>query len=120
MAFGPARLFDTETKTDLTLDVGHCLNLPIKLFEKVQGPEHPDTLLGRNGLAVALNDQGKYAEAEADFRALIKLYEKALGRKPTSDELKLARELAGQPAQPAGVEDLLWALLNTPEFMFKD
>ena len=44
------------------------------------------------------------------------LYAKALGRKPTSDELKLAKEVVGQPAQAAGVEDLLWALTMLPEF----
>ena len=44
------------------------------------------------------------------------LYARALGRKPTADELKLAREVVGQPAQPAGVEDLLWAMTMLPEF----
>ena len=44
------------------------------------------------------------------------LYEEALGRKPTGPELQLARELVGQPAQPAGVEDLLWAVAMLPEF----
>ena len=38
------------------------------------------------------------------------------GRKPTADELQLAREIVGQPAQPAGVEDLLWGLTMLPEF----
>ena len=44
------------------------------------------------------------------------LYAKALGRKPTPNELKLGRELAGDPAQPAGVEDLLWTITMLPEF----
>jgi hypothetical protein len=44
------------------------------------------------------------------------LYEKALGRKPTDLELQLARELVGQPVQPAGVEDLLWSVAMLPEF----
>ncbi|MCX6922226.1 MAG: DUF1553 domain-containing protein, partial [Verrucomicrobia bacterium] len=44
------------------------------------------------------------------------LYEKALGRKPTGPELQLAREMVGQPAQPTGVEDLLWSLAMLPEF----
>ena len=44
------------------------------------------------------------------------IYEKALGRKPTSNELKVGRELAGNPAQTAGVEDLLWAVTMLPEF----
>jgi hypothetical protein len=44
------------------------------------------------------------------------LYEKALGRKPTGPELQLAREVVGQPIQPAGVEDLLWSVAMLPEF----
>lgn len=44
------------------------------------------------------------------------LFEKALGRKPTSAELQTARELAGQPPQQTGVEDLLWCLTMLPEF----
>jgi len=44
------------------------------------------------------------------------LYEKALGRKPTRQEWRLAREMVGQPAQAAGVEDLLWSMAMLPEF----
>jgi hypothetical protein len=44
------------------------------------------------------------------------LYEKALGRKPTPQETRSAREILGQPAQKAGVEDLMWALTMLPEF----
>ena len=44
------------------------------------------------------------------------LYEKALGRKPTGPEFQLAREIVGQPLQPAGVEDLLWSMAMLPEF----
>ncbi len=45
-----------------------------------------------------------------------RLYEKALGRKPTNEELRLAKYLAGQPVQTAGLEDLLWSLAMLPEF----
>jgi mono/diheme cytochrome c family protein len=44
------------------------------------------------------------------------LFSKALGREPTVDELKLALESIGSPAQPEGVEDLLWSLVMLPEF----
>ncbi len=43
------------------------------------GPENPDTLVTRNNLAEALEIQGKYAEAAAEFRAVIKLSEKVFG-----------------------------------------
>jgi hypothetical protein len=45
-----------------------------------------------------------------------RLYAKALSRKPTGTELKLANELLGQPAGKEQVEDLLWSLAMLPEF----
>jgi len=54
------------------------------------------------------------AAAKADLIAT--LYEKALGRKPTGPELQFAREIVGEPVQPAGVEDFLWAVTMLPEF----
>jgi hypothetical protein len=57
------------------------------------------------------------AEKPGPNRELVtRLYTKALGRKPTGSELKLADELLGKPAQPAAVEDLLWAMAMLPEF----
>jgi hypothetical protein len=44
------------------------------------------------------------------------LYQTALGRSPTSKELNAAKEILGQQAQKAGVEDLMWALAMLPEF----
>ena len=44
------------------------------------------------------------------------LYRKALGRKPTAQELKLARELVGEPVNKEGVEDFVWSLAMLPEF----
>jgi len=54
------------------------------------------------------------AAAKGDLVSSI--YEKALGRQPTGRELQTARELVGQPAQQAGVEDLLWTVTMLPEF----
>jgi tetratricopeptide (TPR) repeat protein len=71
----------------------------IKLEEKVLGPEHPDTLGSRTNLAVALQSQGKYAEAETEFRAVLKLEEKVLGPEHPStlgSRNNLANVLAGQ------------------------
>lgn len=44
------------------------------------------------------------------------LYLRALGRKPTTEELKLAQEVVGNPVQATGVEDLLWSITMLPEF----
>ena len=65
----------------------------IKLQEKVLGPEHPDTLATRNGLGNVLADQGKYAQAETEYRAVIKLEEKVLV--PSTLTLATRGNLAG-------------------------
>ena len=43
------------------------------------GTEHSHTLKTRNDLAELLDDEGKYAEAEAECRQIIGLEEKMLG-----------------------------------------
>lgn len=50
-------------------------------------------------------------------RALVDdLYLRALGRKPTREERKIATGLVGEELTPEGVEDFLWALVMLPEF----
>jgi mono/diheme cytochrome c family protein len=44
------------------------------------------------------------------------IFVKGLSRRPTADELTLAKELLGEPVQPEGVEDLLWSVAMLPEF----
>jgi mono/diheme cytochrome c family protein len=44
------------------------------------------------------------------------LYEEAVGRRPTSRELKLATALVGDKPTTEGVEDFLWAMAMLPEF----
>jgi hypothetical protein len=44
------------------------------------------------------------------------LFEQALGRKPSSTELKNSEELLGKPVKKEGVEDFLWAMTMLPEF----
>jgi len=44
------------------------------------------------------------------------LYQKALGRKPTRAETRLAVSLVGEQVQKTGLEDLLWGLTMMPEF----
>jgi mono/diheme cytochrome c family protein len=47
---------------------------------------------------------------------LTRLYLHALDRPPSAAERALALDLIGSPAKPEGIADLLWALVNLPEF----
>lgn len=44
------------------------------------------------------------------------IYRRALCRRPTEEELSVARELTGSPPTPEGVADLLWTVFLLPEF----
>jgi hypothetical protein len=50
------------------------------------------------------------------------LYLLVYSRLPGDEERKIGRELFAEEgtSRRAAAEDLMWALLNTPEFMFKD
>ena len=56
------------------------------------------------------------AEPAAPEALVARVYTRALGRPPGLAELPLALDLLGRPVQPAGVEDLLWAVTMLPEF----
>ena len=68
------------------------------LCKRVLGKEHPDTLTSISNLAIALDNQGKYSEAEEIHRRTLKLRESVL-RKEHLDMLtsigSLARVLCG-------------------------
>ncbi|OLN92208.1 Kinesin light chain 3 [Colletotrichum chlorophyti] len=51
----------------------------LELREKVLGLENPLTLTSINNLAIVLESQGKYEEAEQMYRQTLKLKEKVLG-----------------------------------------
>ena len=56
-------------------------------------------------------------EAARDPAAwLSRLYFHALGRVPTPAELDITLEMLGTPVKPEAVADMLWALVNLPEF----
>jgi hypothetical protein len=52
-------------------------------------------------------------EPDAIVRAV---FTRALGRRPTAQELRLARDLLGEAPSLSAVEDLLWSLVMLPEF----
>jgi mono/diheme cytochrome c family protein len=81
----------------------------LEALELTNGRELADIM--RRG---AQNALAEAADSSADLISC--LYERALGRAPSADELKLAQDVVGRPANAAGVEDLLWALTMLPEF----
>jgi hypothetical protein len=59
----------------------------------------------------------RLTESPPPAEALIEeLYQKGLGRSPTSQEMELAQNLVGLPPQREGIEDFLWAMVMLPEF----
>jgi len=56
------------------------------------------------------------ASKQTSVEIVTEFYEKALGRKPTPFEQKLAEQTLGNPVQREGAEDLLWAMIMLPEF----
>ena len=46
------------------------------------------------------------------------LYQKAFGRDPSKQELKVIHQAFGQSPDQAEIQDLLWATLLSPEFQF--
>jgi hypothetical protein len=73
--------------------------------------EELSRILGRGAERILTEQNG---DSSREF--VKEIYRTALGRNPTSKELGTAREILGQPAQKAGVEDLMWALAMLPEF----
>jgi hypothetical protein len=44
------------------------------------------------------------------------LFANAIGREPSDQEMKSARQILGEPVNAQGIEDLLWMLAMHPEF----
>jgi hypothetical protein len=53
----------------------------LALKEKLLGPDHPDTALTLNNLAVLRNEHGNTAEAVALYRRAIAAFERTLGKR---------------------------------------
>jgi hypothetical protein len=86
----------------------------VRFFVFTQEP-HAEQLMRIEGGPPAARPPTRWtSEALAEY-----LYQHMLARKPTGAEKAVALEMLGngKPA-PAGVEDLLWALLVSPEFQF--
>ncbi len=59
------------------------------------------------------------AAHESDEPIVVELFLRTLGRHPSDEDMTCAKDIIAQaPARQEGVEDLLWALLNSREFLF--
>ncbi len=95
-----------ERTTDTTVvQTLHLMNAP-RLHQKVTSDEGRVAKLAAEGHPV-----GEIVE---------ELYLLAYARKPNDEERQFGAELLQQEDRRKAIEDLLWALLNTPEFLFKD
>jgi hypothetical protein len=69
------------------------------------------TELLRRGAEKLADDQDISAEELVTL-----VYNRAVGRSPTRDELAIAKQVVGDDVKAEGVEDLLWAMMMLPEF----
>ncbi len=77
-----------------------------------------DTIAGK--VAAASGRVGKLLTAKSTHQSIVEeLYLATLARRPTSEEQAASREfLAASPSPKECYEDLLWALLNSKQFLF--
>jgi Protein of unknown function (DUF1549)/Protein of unknown function (DUF1553) len=60
------------------------------------------------------------AKGQTDEQIIAALYERVLSRKPTADDRAVcAKFLAATPDRKEALEDVLWALVNSTEFLLK-
>jgi len=98
-------------------DAEAILREVLKEREQALGPENPDTILTRHRLAIALDLEGKNAEAEMEYRAVLMLEEKVLGAEDPNT-LKTRNNLAGvliQQGKYVDAEAALRALISLRE-----
>jgi hypothetical protein len=84
-------------------------------------------LMNSNTIARKVSSDGSRADVLArtekpPTQIVEELYLALYARRPSSDELKEACTLFDEPNtnRRGVVEDLMWAMINTPEFVFKD
>jgi hypothetical protein len=72
------------------------------------------------------SDQGRAAQLAASDRSpreiVTELYLRAYGRYPSAQELQVGEDWMQRPekSRRQAVEDILWALINSAEFVFND
>jgi len=82
-----------------------------------------DLFNGENLQSKLKNGDGTVAQLvkskKPDPEAVEELFLTALARRPTAKELSDTLKIVGQsPSRDEGLQDVLWALINSKEFMF--
>jgi hypothetical protein len=94
---------ECERTTNLTLSHAMSLINGSTIGEAVSAPN---------------NNVQKLVDSEADNKKVVEdLYYMILSRPPTEEEFKVA-DISGAPSRLEGAQDLAWALLNSPAFLF--
>jgi len=108
-AFGqPAREMTCQCERGADTNLAQALQM-------INGPVVHNKLRDANGRIHKLFTAGK-----SDDEIVTELYQAAVSRKPTQQELDTARShIASSPDRKAGLEDIGWAVLNTKEFLFQ-
>ncbi len=86
-------------KLGLPEEAERQLSRACELFARVQGAEHPDTLLAMRDLGDALHDQGRYEDAEILLVDTVEAQERLLGslhRDTLRSKQELANAIGGQ------------------------
>ncbi|HEU5116088.1 MAG TPA: DUF1553 domain-containing protein, partial [Isosphaeraceae bacterium] len=89
----------------------------VQALHLMNAPKLHDKITRDSGRAAALS------KSDREPASIIEeLYLLAYGRPPSSDELQVAVDFFSQCGDDRrrAVEDLMWALLNTPEFVFEN
>ncbi len=103
----PARETPCECERSSEVSLGQALNL-------VNGPTISDALVDPDGRIARLLKKPISDEALAE-----EIYLAALSRFPHPDEMARAVDYLGHsPSKMEGAQDLLWALINSPAFLF--
>jgi len=116
----PSLFLDTFGRPDANQDPP-CERLEdaavVQALHLMNAPELQQKLSSDSGRVAALAKSDKTPEAIIE-----ELYLACYGRQPSADERGVAESLFTERKDDrrGAVEDLLWALLNSPEFVFKD
>ncbi len=103
----PQRESSCECERTTEVSLAHAMNL-------INGPTVANALIDPEGRIA------KLTEAKVDDRALVEeIYLATLSRMPRDDErTKAVAYFADAKSREEGAQDLMWALINSPAFLF--